>query len=288
MSSTSLVSFSYENQPLRVEKDEDGEPLFHAGDLCAILGYANPWDAIRRHVAEEDRVKREALSAGGMQLTNFVREPGMWSLILGSETEAAKPVKRWVTAEVLPSIRKTCSYTMPGTTPSSQPISFVGKRWMAYCDCSGWIMTEIPADAMTLRPHQWVDALKTPDFPAHLLSDVLAAVSERMKGLPGGGLAVPLTQPTRPADKSAGNPAGMPDVQRHALEMIAAAGAQGISKRAMTTNLWAFRMLAANERKSLIEKMIKDGLIVEVKSFNEKTQRSSKRVVAAQFAAKEG
>jgi prophage antirepressor-like protein len=110
---TNLIAFAYQDAPLRVETDTDGEPLFHAGDLCAILGYANPRDAVRRHVDPEDVVKRDTLSAGGLQETTWVREPGPWSLVLGSETSAAKPVKRWVTAEVLPSIRKTGGYQAP-------------------------------------------------------------------------------------------------------------------------------------------------------------------------------
>jgi prophage antirepressor-like protein len=101
-----LIPFQFETFQLRVEVDDDGEPVFHAGDLCAMLGYANPRDAVARHVEEEDVVKRDTLTEGGTQLATWVREPGMWSLILGSHAPNAKPVKRWVTAEVLPSIRK--------------------------------------------------------------------------------------------------------------------------------------------------------------------------------------
>lgn len=115
MQNNHLVAFSYQDAPLRVEIDEDGQPLFHAGDLCKILGYANPRDAVRRHAHEGDIVKRDVIdSLGRKQQVNFLREPGMWSLILGSETAAAKPVKRWVTADVLPSIRKTGEYIVPG------------------------------------------------------------------------------------------------------------------------------------------------------------------------------
>lgn len=114
-SALTLFAFSYQNHPLRVKQDADGEPLFHAGDLCAILGHCNPSQAIRQHVDECDLTKREVIdSLGRTQIANFVREPGMWALILGSHAEYAKPVKRWVTAEVLPSIRKTGSYAMPG------------------------------------------------------------------------------------------------------------------------------------------------------------------------------
>lgn len=93
---------------------ENGEPLFHANDLCAVLEYVNPRDALRRHVEKDDVVKRDTIdSMGRTQQSNFVLEAGMWALMLGSETPKAKEVKRWVTSEVLPSIRKTGSYTAP-------------------------------------------------------------------------------------------------------------------------------------------------------------------------------
>lgn len=109
----SAVSFSYQNRPLRVEQDTNGDPLFHVGDLCAILEHTNPRQAVRQHVDPEDVTKRDTLTAGGKQETLFVREPGMWSLLLGSHAPAAQPVKRWVTAEVLPVIRKTGRYEAP-------------------------------------------------------------------------------------------------------------------------------------------------------------------------------
>jgi prophage antirepressor-like protein len=105
-----LQQFQFEQFQLRIEVDDHGEPLFHAGDLCTILGYSNPWDAVSRHVDQDDLVKREALTEGGKQMVNFIREPGMWSLIMSSKAPNAKPVKRWVVAEVLPSIRKTGGY----------------------------------------------------------------------------------------------------------------------------------------------------------------------------------
>ena len=117
--------FSYQDKRVSVVPDEHGEPLFHANELCALLGYSNPWDAVRRHVDEDDLVKREVIdSLGRKQMANWVREPGMWALVLGSETKDAKRVKRWVTHEVLPAIRKTGRYEAggrrQGLTPEQQ------------------------------------------------------------------------------------------------------------------------------------------------------------------------
>ena len=109
--STWLTPFEFQSKQLRVEADENGDPLFNANDLCELLGYSNCRDAISRHVEADDVVKRDTIdSMGRTQQSNFVREPGMWSLLLASHAPNAKPVKRWVTSEVLPSIRKTGSY----------------------------------------------------------------------------------------------------------------------------------------------------------------------------------
>lgn len=122
---TQLKTFAFESHQLRIEADDNGEPLFHANDLCAILGYSNPRDALAKHVDTEDVAKRDTLTAGGIQQAAFLREPGMWSLIMRSNAANAKPVQRWVVAEVLPSIRKTGSYGTPDLLkPVTTPMTF--------------------------------------------------------------------------------------------------------------------------------------------------------------------
>lgn len=112
MSDLAVFSF-HEAHDVRVII-ENGEPLFHANDLCAVLEYTNPRDALRRHVETYDVVKRDTIDRmGRTQSSNFVVEGGMWSLILGSHTAKSKDVKKWVTSEVLPTIRKTGSYSLP-------------------------------------------------------------------------------------------------------------------------------------------------------------------------------
>lgn len=86
-------------------------PLFVVADVCRILGYKNTSDAIKQHVAPEDCMKKTVDTSGGQQLMLCVNESGLYCLIFGSKLEKAKEFKRWVTSEVLPSIRKTGSYT---------------------------------------------------------------------------------------------------------------------------------------------------------------------------------
>lgn len=113
MNAISTFTF-HEDYNVRIIKLDNGDFLFHANDLCAVLKYVNPHDAIRRHVEKDDLVKHEVIDKlGRKQKNNFVLEAGMWALILGSETEQAKLVKRWVTSEVLPTIRKTGKYEAP-------------------------------------------------------------------------------------------------------------------------------------------------------------------------------
>lgn len=92
----------------------DGEPYFVGKDVALILGYAKPRNAIATHVDEED--KKDAPiqgDLGGAQVMTVINESGLYSLILSSKLPKAKEFKRWVTSEVLPSLRKTGSYTVP-------------------------------------------------------------------------------------------------------------------------------------------------------------------------------
>ena len=90
----------------------DGDPYFAAIDLAKQLGYKKTRNAITRHVDAEDALKHRSLTKGGRQFLIFVNESGMYSLILGSQLPQAKAFKRWVTSEVLPSIRKTGMYKL--------------------------------------------------------------------------------------------------------------------------------------------------------------------------------
>jgi prophage antirepressor-like protein len=99
--------FQYEATELRTLV-KDGEPWFAAVDVCEVLEIVNPSHALKR--LEED--ERASFKLGHNEM-NFVNEPGLYSLILGSRKTEAKQFKRWITHEVLPSIRKTGQYIKP-------------------------------------------------------------------------------------------------------------------------------------------------------------------------------
>lgn len=90
-------------------RTEDGEPLLMGSDVAKRLGYKNPQKALRDHVDEEDKTLNESFTVNGTHPV-LINESGLYSLILSSKLPQAKAFKRWVTAEVLPQIRKTGGY----------------------------------------------------------------------------------------------------------------------------------------------------------------------------------
>ena len=117
ITSKNIGIFEYINDGfLRVYGTEE-KPWFSAKDIATILGYVNTAKAIRDHTDEEDRCLlenkgvNESFSPNQQGHSVLINESGLYSLILRSKKKEAKDFKRWVTSEVLPSIRKTGSYS---------------------------------------------------------------------------------------------------------------------------------------------------------------------------------
>ena len=102
----------YENIEFgKIRVEEIGQaPWFVGKDIAEILGYANPLKAIREHVDDEDKGMNETVTPGGRQQMVIINESGLYSLILSSKLPKAKEFKRWITNEVIPSIRKNGGY----------------------------------------------------------------------------------------------------------------------------------------------------------------------------------
>ena len=88
----------------------DGEPWLVGKDVAEILGYSNPRKALIDHVDADDKGVTKCDTLGGAQNLTVINESGFYSLVLSSKMPNAKKFKRWVTAEVLPTIRKTGGY----------------------------------------------------------------------------------------------------------------------------------------------------------------------------------
>lgn len=91
---------------------KDGEPWFVAADVCTILSLGNPRSSLAL-LDDDERDVHSVDTPGGIQLVSIVNEPGLYSLILRSRKDEAKAFKRWITHEVIPTIRKTGSYGKP-------------------------------------------------------------------------------------------------------------------------------------------------------------------------------
>ncbi len=105
--------------------DREGEPWFVLADVCRKLEIGNPSDAAKRLDEDEKDALDITDPIGRLQRSTVINESGLYSLILTSRKEGAKAFKKWVTAEVLPSIRKTGSYQ--GRTPAF--ISRYNQNW---------------------------------------------------------------------------------------------------------------------------------------------------------------
>lgn len=107
-----MINFDFEGHAVRLV-ERAGEPWFVAVDVCRVLEIGKHRDAVSR-LDDDERGSVVVDTLGGRQETTAVNESGLYSLILTSRKPAAKRFKKWVTAEVLPAIRRTGAYAMPG------------------------------------------------------------------------------------------------------------------------------------------------------------------------------
>ena len=109
---TTPIQFNFNSNAIRVIVDENGEPLFLANDVCAILDYANPRQAIIKNCRTGGVSKRYTPTESGNQEMTYINEGNLYRLIIKSHKPEAEPFESWVCDEVLPSIRKTGKYEL--------------------------------------------------------------------------------------------------------------------------------------------------------------------------------
>lgn len=103
----------------------NNEPWFVGKDVATALGYANPKNAVPKHVSDEDKLSTQIEYAGQRRTVTVINESGLYALIFGSKLESAKRFKHWVTNEVLPTIRKTGGYV-------NNDELFINKLYMSF------------------------------------------------------------------------------------------------------------------------------------------------------------
>lgn len=100
--------------------EKDGNIWFVGKDVAEALGYVRTADAVKAHIDADDKGVCVLPTPGGRQETTIINESGLYSLVLSSKLPSAKAFKRWITSEVIPSIRKTGSYNKPSKQPTTQ------------------------------------------------------------------------------------------------------------------------------------------------------------------------
>jgi prophage antirepressor-like protein len=119
MLSGATMEFSFDGRPVRTIL-RGGETWFVAADVCAVLEHSNPTKAVLRLDEDERGLTTIQAHGGNDQAVNVVNESGLYSLIFTSRKPQAKAFRRWVTGEVLPSIRKTGRYEGRAESPGTR------------------------------------------------------------------------------------------------------------------------------------------------------------------------
>ena len=115
-----MIPFQFESHSIQVITDNQGEPWFIAKEISAVLGYSDAFEMTKR--LDDDEKQNLQIAGFGPRGVTVVNESGLYASILGSTKAEAKPFKRWVTHDVLPTLRKTGSYSAtvsPNVTPSA-------------------------------------------------------------------------------------------------------------------------------------------------------------------------
>ncbi|MDT3910744.1 BRO family protein [Staphylococcus aureus] len=146
-----LQTFNFEELPVRT-LEVDGEPYFIGKDVADILGYTNSRKALSDHVDEEDKLTSRIVTAGQNRNVTIINESGLYSLILSSKLENAKRFKRWVTSEVLPTLRKTGAYQVP-----SDPMQALRLMFEA-TEQTKQEIKNVKDDVINLKENQKLDA----------------------------------------------------------------------------------------------------------------------------------
>ncbi|EML6546667.1 BRO family protein [Staphylococcus aureus] len=146
-----LQTFNFEELPVRT-LEVDGEPYFIGKDVADILGYTNSRKALSDHVDEEDKLTSRIVTAGQNRNVTIINESGLYSLIFSSKLENAKRFKRWVTSEVLPTLRKTGAYQVP-----SDPMQALRLMFEA-TEQTKQEIKNVKDDVINLKENQKLDA----------------------------------------------------------------------------------------------------------------------------------
>ena len=161
---------NFQQNSVRTVADNKGELWFLANDVCEILGYSNPRQAVQKNCKEKGVSNRYTLTRGGEQSMTYINEPNLYRLIIKSRKPAAEAFEEWVMETVLPTIRKTGGYqvgqktTADDRTGLRQAVAaLVGRKGIDYSSAYSMI-------------HQRFNVEAIEDIPAEKLPEAVAYV----------------------------------------------------------------------------------------------------------------
>ena len=147
-----IIPFAFDENLIRTVTDESGNIWFVAKDVCKVLEIINHRDATSQLDEDEKNGVGITDAMGRLQQVTVISESGLYALVFRSRKKEARAFSKWVRAEVLPTLRKTGSYTMPSTAESE--VSSSGRYAMPD-------VPEMHALRPSLRQKLWQDALQT-------------------------------------------------------------------------------------------------------------------------------
>ena len=159
----------------------DGEPWFVGKDVAECLGYTNPSKALADHVDDDDKLNNKTLSSLGQRGGWLINESGMYALIFGSKLEKAREFKRWVTSEVLPTLRKTGHYEVAADQSVNQLLAEFGDFKVTYVQQ----MVEFK-DALEKQTKAFDKSISNMTLSTTQQNKVHRAVKDRVGSLLGG------------------------------------------------------------------------------------------------------
>jgi prophage antirepressor-like protein len=244
--------------------EKDGEPWFIASPLAEFLGYKNPSEAIRTQVDDADIAKIYI----PIKSNNYVcvNESGRYSLVIRSNKPEAKLFKRWVTSEVLPSIRKHGYYAKP----QDLPFDHIPPVEQPFQKVHPLLFSELRRMNKGMAQAYLVECGVTPGY-----------VSEQLKKIDGA----PVYHPDRPEATQSGGALTEPtledpiiNIKADVIRIVRNKGKEGISASLLPSYCKPFGKLSVAERHLMVDQLLAGGLLVLVKQRTQKGQTTCRLV----------
>lgn len=258
--SMQVIPFSFESFQIRVVM-VNGEPWWVAADVCAVLEIGNSSDAIRR-LDDDERTLVSIEGASNGLPVNVVNEPGLYSLILGSRKPEAKKFKRWVTHDVLPTIRQTGGYGAALKAPEP----------------SVAVLADSPYPRLHDQLNKALTLLTRPT--SRVIQQVAFAQAQQLCGQLG------ITMEAESLPESFGQKYGKPTVDDQVMTFLERRKKYGANIHDLTSLCWGFRKLHKLDRDALLQRLLDQGraVMVTVSRKHSSGRHPAVMFVAAQFA----